>query len=92
MQEWSVFTWNTQGNFTRTDKINVINSICPRGLRVIGCIQEGGVDKGGAHGHWFAYHGYGMGSFNERCTNYILVNSIYSRFTTVRPTTPSLPG
>lgn len=83
MQEWSVFTWNTQGNFTRTDKINVINSICPRGLRVIGCIQEGGVDKGGAHGHWFAYHGYGMGSFNERCTNYILVNSIYSRFTTV---------
>ena len=82
MQTYSIFTWNTQGDFTKDVKLQVINGLYPSGC-VVGCIQEGGVEKHGTHGRWFAYAGPQIGSKNERCTNYILVDATYSKFVDV---------
>jgi hypothetical protein len=81
---WSLFTWNTQGNFTAGPKLLEINALVGRG-RVIGFLQEGGVDNAGPQDRWLAFGGTGVGSFNERCTNYVLVDATYARLMRPKP-------
>lgn len=82
MQEWQLFTWNTQGDFTNAFKLAEIDGLCA-GPRVVGFVQEGGVRKGGDQGRWIAHGGTGVGAYNERCTNYVLVDATYARFVSV---------
>jgi hypothetical protein len=82
MQEFSVFTWNSQGDFTISPKLTAIDSLFGSS-RVIGFIQEGGVEKSGIQGRWKAYAGYSVGAYNERCTNYVVVDANYSKFITI---------
>ena len=65
-------SWNTQGDFTETTKAAEINGTL-KNMDVI-MIQEGGVDKTWSHVGFKSYAGVGVGAFNERCTNYILVS------------------
>ena len=82
MHTTAMFTWNTQGNFTEDDKFDTVRTLFGRG-RSVGFIQEGGVGKRGRHGNIVAYGGTGVGAFNERCTNYILVDATYEKFVSV---------
>ncbi|MEO5866688.1 MAG: hypothetical protein ABIS14_00850 [Sphingomonas sp.] len=74
-------SWNTQGDFTAVAKANVINGnfgpAAPAQVP-IAFLQEGGVNHTGAQGNWTAVGGAGVGAFNERCTNYILVNTAWA--------------
>lgn len=68
-----VFTWNTQGDFTSDEKFERIKDLFNRGYS-IGFIQEGGVSKS-AKDDLTAYRGSCVGAYNERCSNYVLIES-----------------
>lgn len=83
---WDLITWNTQGDFTAATKKAVLTGV---GFgRKVFMVQEGGVGKAGkltdaASGNsWTAYAGSGAGAKNERCTNYVLVDSVHEMFCT----------
>lgn len=68
------FTWNTQGKFQDPDKWRVIKRLFSSGCAV-GFIQEGGVNPSSALMEIYEYSsGRQVGSFNERCTNYVIWN------------------
>ena len=71
---FKLYTWNTQGDFTANKKSARINHLHDGTNPVIVFVQEGGVDKGGDYKYWWAVGGVGVGSLNERCTNYILLS------------------
>lgn len=70
------YTWNTQGSFLREDKVAQLSAFLPNdGEAAIVFVQEGGVSKAAHYEHWSAIGGAAVGAFNERCTNYVLVNN-----------------
>lgn len=82
------YTWNTQGNFTEGGKGDIVRQMMnvqqppPQGgfgeMRpAIACLQEGGVNLGGNYPGYVAVAGSGVGAFNERCTNYVLLNEAW---------------
>lgn len=83
MTEFTVFTWNTQGNFTHSDKIQVINHLFTKYSNnnkvVVGLIQEGGdeddVNKNIDLNQFVAYNGGNVGSFLNRCSIYALIST-----------------
>lgn len=74
-----LYTWNTQGNFTSPTKAQEINGFLTNvgggATPVIVFVQEGGVKKAGNGKTWAAVDGAQIGAFNERCTNYVLINT-----------------
>ena len=74
-----IYTWNTQGNFTVPQKLNVIDQMNRLAAPVFVCIQEGGVNQNLNNINWLSFRGQGVGAFNERCTNYILLNDFARR-------------
>jgi hypothetical protein len=66
-------TWNTQGDFTNSSKEQVIAEF-GKSTDVF-CIQEGGTDKTWTKGYFDTFTGKGVGSKNERCTNYLLIKT-----------------
>lgn len=66
-------TWNTQGNFNETRKSAIIREI-NTGTNVL-FVQEGGVEQNWSGGLYNSTGGQSVGAKNERCTNYVLVNS-----------------
>lgn len=79
MQEICIFSWNTQGDFTATAKLAEVKSLLSESIRTIGFIQEGGVGNAGAGDGYVAFPGTSVGAYNERCTNYVLMNSSYAK-------------
>ena len=79
-QKYTVFTWNTQGDFTNGNKSQVIQKFFQKGNNSIVCIQEGGVEKKGLFGNWQIYDGDTCGAKNQRCTNYILAHKDLKAF------------
>ncbi len=75
----TLLTWNTQGDFTTLAKSSVIDTLADD-RSAICFLQEGGVEKAGSVGRWLAFGGEGVGSKNERCTNYVLVDALRSKF------------
>lgn len=71
---YKLYTWNSQGDFTSNQKSARINDLWDKDNPVVVFVQEGGVDKGGDYTYWWAVGGVGVGSLNERCTNYILLS------------------
>lgn len=66
------FTWNTQGNYTKADKKKVIDIMFTKYECDVGMIQEGGTPEKPLTGYGSITSGSTPGSFNERCTNYII--------------------
>ena len=77
------YTWNTQGDFASKPKAKQINAFLDAAgggrTPVIVFVQEGGVAKAGDYEKWSAVGGAAVGAKNERCTNYILVNSAWQK-------------
>ena len=77
------YTWNTQGDFTSKPKAKQINAFLDEAgggkTPVVVFVQEGGVAKAGDYEKWSAVGGAAVGAKNERCTNYILVNSAWQK-------------
>lgn len=76
-QPVTLYTWNTQGNFTQGAKAEVVGQMLGGNALAMTFVQEGGVNLGGAHQGYTAVAGHAVGAFNERCTNYILYNNAW---------------
>jgi hypothetical protein len=76
-QPAAFYTWNCQGDFTRDDKAEFVNTLLNVDYLALMFIQEGGRDLDGKYPGYTAVKGYTPGAFNERCTNYILYNEAW---------------
>lgn len=65
-------TWNSQGDFTSSEKSAIVKKLYA-GTNVL-FVQEGGVDKTWGDGLFKTTQGVSVGAKNERCTNYVLVS------------------
>ncbi len=69
------FTWNSQGDFSRQDKLEVVSRLFRTRNCMVGMIQEGGTPLGYANrirGLQTVVTGQPVGAFNRRCTTYLL--------------------
>ena len=75
MPTFKVTTWNTQGDYTAADKAAVIGGFTGIGQVPVVFLQEGGVEKVDKLGDFAVFSGQGVGSKNDRCTMYVLVDA-----------------
>ena len=78
-QPVTLYTWNTQGNFTQGPKGEVVQQMLGVQTPALTFVQEGGVNLAGDYQGYKAVAGFAVGAFNERCTNYILYNDAWGR-------------
>ena len=77
MPTFTLTSWNTQGDFTVPAKAEEIDRFA-LGAPVV-FLQEGGVAKAGASGGWTIFSGDAVGAFNARCTNYVLLPTLWAK-------------
>jgi hypothetical protein len=74
-RDMKLFTWNTEGDFTEETKKAVVRHFFEKKECQVGFIQEGGTKAtSGSIPGCKVYEGIGVGSKNERCTNYVIVH------------------